>query len=86
MGVSGPFGVLLTFIITNVLGALLDKGIVQIDITIDSLQEAMKSKAWRKEALSVYNEAIGKVHTEEQKNVIRKQYQDILSRYATFVK
>lgn len=63
---------------------MLDKGIIQLDIQIDKLKEALKDPQWRDAAEKAYKKASAKVYTEEEKDAIRKQYLDALSKYATY--
>lgn len=67
-----------------ILGEMLDRGIVKIDLTIDSIKEGMKDSEWKDVAKKAYDHAISKVFTEEEKVEIRNQYISILRKYATF--
>lgn len=84
MGVSGPLGAFISFIASNVLGSMLDNGIIKLDITIDRIKEAMKDPMWRVEAQNAYKNATKKVYAEWEKEAIRKEYLDALSKYATY--
>lgn len=85
MGIPGGF---LGFIVGKfsawVLGELLDRGIIVMDITIDKLKEALKDPQWKAAAEKAYKLATAKVYTEEEKDAIRKQYLDALAKYATY--
>lgn len=63
---------------------MLDNGIIELDITIDRMKEALKDPNWREGARKVYKEASSKALTEAEKDVIRKEYIKVLSAYATY--
>lgn len=85
MGVAGgPLGAFLGFILSIILGKMLDNGLIVLDIQIDKVKEAMKDPQWRAAAEKAYKTAVARVYTEEEKNVIRKQYLEALARYATY--
>ena len=67
-----------------ILGVLLDRGIVKIDLTIDSIKEAMKEPEWRKFAKEAYEHSSSRVYTMEEKIAIRNEYLAALRKYATF--
>ena len=84
MGVSGFFGGFLSFIAVRVLGSMIDKGLIVVDIKIDKLKEALKDPEWRDAAKKAYDLASARVYTEAEKDEIRKQYQKALAAYATY--
>lgn len=84
LGIGGPFGALITFVGGWLLGALLDHGLVKIDIMLDNLHEALKDPKWREAALKYSVEASARVYTEEEKQVIREKYEQALATYATY--
>lgn len=86
VGVSatGPIGLILIFFLSRVLGSMLDFGILQADIALDKLGQALRSDQWRKAALQAYQRASSKVYTEDEKNAIRKEYLDALTKYVSF--
>lgn len=84
LGLTGPLGALFSIFSKYILGELLDRGLVVIDIKIDKLQEALKDSQWRDAALKAYEKATAKVYTEGEKDAIRKEYLDALSAYATY--
>jgi len=84
MNVSGPVGALIAIVAKYFLGSMLDRGLIVIDIQIDKLKEALKDPQWREAASKAYAQAQARVYTEEEKNVIRKQYLDAIRKYATY--
>lgn len=83
LGVSGFPAALLAFIAVAVLGSLLDKGIVDIDVKLDKIREAMKDPKWRAEATKLWGKSLAKVYTEKEKDEIRKDYLRALGEYAS---
>lgn len=83
-GVTGPFGAFVSFFVTRILGDLLKREIIIIDIKIDKWKEALKDPEWKEAAKIAYDSAMAKVYTQEEKLKIRKQYEKALSDYATF--
>jgi hypothetical protein len=81
---GGPLGAILGFFASWFLGDLFDRGIILLDLTVDSIKEAIKDEKWRDDAKKAYDHAMARVYTDAEKNVIRKQYQDILKQFATF--
>jgi hypothetical protein len=82
--ITGPFGAFVALIAAHFLGDLLDKGIINLDITIDKLKDALKDAQWREAALKAHDHATAKALTEEEKIAIRKEYKDALAKYATY--
>lgn len=83
LGLVGLPASALTFIASLVLGSMLDKAIIKIDVFLDTIREAMKDPKWRDEATKLYNKASSRVYTEKEKDEIRKQYLDALGDYAS---
>jgi hypothetical protein len=84
LGIAGGFlGLVGGYFISLILGELADRGIIQIDITLDALEQAKKDPKWRAAAVAVYAKASKGAKTEEEKIEIRAQYQKILADYAT---
>lgn len=83
-GLSGIPATLFAFVATRILGVMLDRGIIVLDIQIDRIKEALKDPQWRAAAEKAYMNATARVYTEEEKIAIRKQYLDALAKYATY--
>lgn len=83
-GLSGIPAKIFSFIAVRFLAELEELGITKTDIKIDKLKEAIKDPKWRTAALKAYEAATAGVLTEEQKDVVRKQYENALRDYATF--
>lgn len=81
---SGPLGFVISFFGEKFLGLLVERAIIQIDIGINGIKEAMSLEEYRQFAKETYERASAKVYTEEEKKVIRQQYLDALSRFAAF--
>lgn len=82
-GITGFPAWVLTIIALSVVGNMLDRGIILIDIRHDKIKEAMKDKRWRDKATKIYGKAIARVYTEKEKDEIRKTYLDTLGDYAS---
>lgn len=80
---GGVAGVVLGFLLRGFLGVFVEKGIFVIDLTLDSLREGAKLKEFEKAATEAYNKATAKVYNEDEKQAIRKQYLEIISRIGT---
>jgi len=85
IGLAGFPAMIVGFIASYVLGSMLDIGIVNLDIQIDKLKQAMKDPQWRKAAEAAYKKASSGVYTEEEKDAIRKEYLAALDAYISFV-
>lgn len=83
-GVGGPLGAFLTFVLSRAIGEMLDRGIIQIDLSLDALKMALQDKEWKEDAKKLWDKAISKAHTEEEKQAIRKAYLDALNDYVDF--
>lgn len=81
-GIAGPLADFIAFFGTRFLGSLLDRGILVIDLTLDSIKLALKEDQYRKLAEVAYKKAIAKVYTEGEKDEVRKQYLDALRDFA----
>ena len=83
LGLSAIPAALLTFVAGLVLGSMLDKGIIKVDVFLDTIREAMKDPKWREAATKLYGKASARVYSEEEKNEIRKDYLRALGEYAS---
>ena len=83
LGVRGAAATALMFVAALIVGSMLDKAIIKIDIEMDKIREAMKDKRWRAEATKLYGKAVSRVYTEKEKNEIRKAYLAALGEYAS---
>lgn len=84
IGLTGFWAAPVAWIASMILGSLLDKAIIEIDLSIDSLKQAIKEPQWKDEAKKAYDHAMARVYTEKEKNAIRQEYLDALSHFATF--
>lgn len=78
-GIYGKLAHFLGFFAKGLLGLGLEMGVFKLDITIDSIKEARKLKTFDRLALDAYARTISKVHTEDEKAKIRKDYLNIIS-------
>lgn len=83
LGLTGPFGAFVSLVATRILGDMLDRGLIELDIQIDKLKEALKEEKWREAALKAYNKARKQVYSDEEKEKIRKEYLKAIRDYAT---
>lgn len=79
-GIVGPAADLIGFFVRGVIGVLVEEGIYEIDITLDSLREGKKQKEFEAAATAEYNKAMARRYTEAEKNAIRKEYLEIIAR------
>lgn len=79
-GIAGPVANLLGIFVRGFLGLLMETGIFQLDLLLDAYREGKKIPEFEKAATEAYAKATAKIYDEEQKNEIRKQYLEILSK------
>lgn len=79
-GIVGPVADLVGIFVRGFLGLLIETGIFQIDLLLDAYREGKKIPEFEKAATEAYAKATAKIYDEEQKNEIRKQYLEILSK------
>lgn len=79
-GIVGPLANLLGSILRMILGLLMEDGIFLIEISVDAYKEGRKLKEFEKAATEAYQKATAKVYEEKEKDAIRKQYLEIISR------
>lgn len=84
VSVSGPWGLFLIAVGSRILGSMLDRGIIELDITLDHLKQAAKDPQWRDQVGKIYSKTVSKVFTEGEKDEIRRQYMEVLKQYAVF--
>lgn len=78
-GVYGKLAHFLGFFVKGFMGLALEVGVFKIDVTLDAIKEAKSLKNFDRMALAAYEKTVAKVHTEEEKNEIRKTYLSIIS-------
>jgi hypothetical protein len=79
-GIVGPVADLLGVFVRGFIGLLIETGVFQIDLLLDAYREGKKIPEFEKAATEAYAKATAKIYSEEQKNEIRKQYLEILSK------
>lgn len=79
-GVVGILGDVVGYFVRSLLGLLIEDGTFLIDIGLDAYKEGQKLDEFKKEAEIAYKKATAKLYSEAEKNEIRKQYLDIISR------
>jgi hypothetical protein len=84
VSISGPWGLFLIAVGSRILGSMLDRGIIELDITIDHLKQAAKDPQWRYQVGKIYSKTVSKVFDEKEKDEIRRQYMEVLNQYAIF--
>jgi hypothetical protein len=84
IGVTGPLASYLSGPLEWILGSFLDKGIIQIDIKLNSIKTEAEMKSYLEAAEKVQAVAIAKVYTEAEKDEIRRQYLDTIRNFASF--
>lgn len=82
IGIAGWPADVIAFFGTRFLGSLLDRGILAIDLTLDSIKIALSEKEWKVAAQKAYDKATARVYTEDEKQKIREQYLDALRGFA----
>lgn len=76
-------GWILTYFAEKFLGFMVDQGILLIDLGIIGAQVAMQKEEYEEFAKEAYARASRKVYNEREKQKIRKQYLDALSKFGT---
>ncbi len=84
VGITGPLADALSGPITWIIGSFVDKGIILIDIKINSIKTDAEMKTYLAAAEKIHNQAIAKVYTEDEKNEIRRQYLDVIRNFTRF--
>lgn len=78
-GITGRLAYALGFFVKGFMGLGLEFGVFTIDTTHDAIKEGRKLKNFDQIALAAYERTVKKVHTESEKNEIRKIYLDAIS-------
>lgn len=68
------------FLFRGFLGVLIEDGTFIVDVALDAYREGRKLEEFKEMASKAYDKATAKIYDEEQKNAIRKEYLDIISR------
>lgn len=79
-GLVGPVADFVGVFLRGVLGLIMETGVFQLDLLLDSYREGKKIPEFEKAATEAYAKATAKIYDEEKKNEIRKQYLEILSK------
>lgn len=79
-GIVGPVADFVGVFLRGILGLIMETGVFQLDLLLDSYREGAKIPEFEKAATEAYAKATAKIYDEEQKNAIRKQYLEILSK------
>lgn len=79
-GVAGPGAAAGAYFLRGVFAVAIDSGVMVIDLTLDSIREGIKDEEFRREALALYEHTIKKVYSPDEKEKIRKQYLDVISK------
>lgn len=74
LGITGWFAGPIGWIVSIILGSLLDKGILLIDLTISSIKVALQEDEFKELAKKAYDHASARVYTEKEKAAIREEY------------
>ena len=77
---AGPLGKSLRALAKMFLAKSLEKGVLQIDLTIDAVVSAHEIKEYRARAQKLYNKALLRVYTDDEKQAIRLEYAAMLRR------
>lgn len=77
-GIIGRFASTLDYFLRAGIGFLIETGIYNIDLTLDSIKEGLKREQFKKDAMTAYKKAMLKAYTEEEKDAIRKEYLKII--------
>lgn len=67
-------------VIRGVMGAMIELGVMAIDLTLDTIKEGTKLKGFEKEAQELYDLTTRQVYDEAEKIKIRKRYLEIIMR------
>ena len=75
------FSPIITYFLERFLGALADNGILTLDLTLDARKIALEEKEFERDAKLIYDKAMARVYTEEEKRAIRAEYLRILAKF-----
>lgn len=81
IGVTGFWAGPLGWIASIILGSILDRGILAIDLSVSSIRVALEDNQYRALAKQAYAHATARVYTEAEKGAIRKQYLDVIAKF-----
>jgi hypothetical protein len=81
-GITGCGAELLGLPLRWVLGNLIERGILVIDLTIVSIKVAMELDTYRPAAIKAYKRAKARLYTDEEKKEIRRLYLDVMRDFA----
>lgn len=73
-----------TPVLAFLLGALVDEGILKLDLTIDSIKRGMSIPEFKKAAIDAHKKATARIYSREEKDAIKKQYIDALNKFGAF--
>lgn len=79
---TGPLAAFPNFILRSFMGAAIEAGVFQVDLMLDSYREGEKLAEFKIEARAAYAKAMARLYTEEEKNEIRKQYRELIKKFA----
>jgi hypothetical protein len=79
-GIVGPLADFVGLFLRGVLGLVMETGVFQLDLLLDSYREGKKIPEFEKAATEAYAKATAKIYDEGKKNEIRKEYLEILSK------
>lgn len=79
-GLTGAAASFVGYFLKGVVGVLIEEGSFLIDISIDALKKGREIAEFKEMADAAYKYATAKVYDENEKQKIRKQYLDIISR------
>src|SRR5690606_7581286 len=79
-GIVGVLARFLSFFIRGFIGVLIEDGTFLIDVAFDAYREGQKLEEFKVKARQAYEEATAKIYDETEKEKIRQQYLEIISR------
>lgn len=79
-GIVGVPARFLSFFIRGFIGILIEDGTFLIDVALDAYREGQKLEEFKVKARQAYEEATAKIYDETEKEKIRQQYLEIISR------
>ena len=82
-GIAGVLAEVIALPLRGLIGVMIEDGTFKFDLTLDAFREGMKLEEFEKAASDAYVKATAKVYTEAEKNLIRKQYLDVISGIGT---
>jgi len=79
-GIVGIPATIIKYFLSGIVGIFIEEGVYLIDFTLDALKEGRNLKEFEVLAKAAYEKATAKLYDETEKQKIRQQYLEIISK------